>query len=140
MNDLLNDLLATLLFAVLGMGLLALGYAVVDLLTPGHLGRKVFVDHNRDASLVLGSSLLALGGIIATSIYTTESDTWHTLLEAGAHGLIGIVLLGVAFLVLDLATPGRLGDLVTDEKDDPAVWVIVASQFAVGLIIAASLT
>ena len=32
-------------------------------------------------------------------------------------------LLAVAFVVLDLLTPGRLGELMTDEKDDPAIWV-----------------
>ena len=44
------------------------------------------------------------------------------------------------FVILDLLTPGRLGELMTDEKDDPAIWVAVAVQLAVGVIVAASIT
>jgi uncharacterized membrane protein YjfL (UPF0719 family) len=140
MSILLDELLATVAFAAVGMVLLAAGYAVVDLLTPGRLGQLVFVQHRRDASVVLAGNLVALGAIVATAIYTAESSTWYALAETVAFGVIGIALLGVAFLVLDLLTPGKLGVLVTDESDDPAVWVILASQLAIGLVVSASLT
>lgn len=140
MTDLLNEILATLAFAGVGLALLALGYLMLDLLTPGHLGTKVFVEHRRDAAVVLGSSLISLGGIIAMAIYTSESSTWVALLATTAYGLVGVALLGLAFLLLDVLTPGDLRAMVTDEKDDPAVWVIAASQVAIGLVVVASLT
>lgn len=140
MSILLDELLATLAFAGVGMVLLAIGYAVVDLLTPGRLGQLVFVEHRRDASVVLAGNLVALGAIVATAIYTSESSTWYALGETAAFGAVGIALLGIAFVLLDLVTPGKLGALVTDESDDPAVWVILASQLAIGLVVSASLT
>lgn len=140
MNDFFSEILSTIAFAGLGAALLAVGYWVIDLVTPGHLGRHVFIDHRRDASLVLGATLLSVGGIVATSIWTVDGDTWETLGQAGAFGLIGVLLQAGAFLLLDLLTPGRLGEMMTDDKDDPAVWVVVAVQIALGLIVMASLT
>src|SRR3546814_18901214 len=67
MNDLLEGVLASLAFGAAGLVLLALGYWLVDLMTPGHLGRLIFVERNRDASLVLASSLLAIGGLAASA-------------------------------------------------------------------------
>lgn len=140
MTELLDGLLSTLAFAGVGLVLLVVGFFMVDLLTPGKLAQQIFVEHRRDASLVLASSLAALGLILATAIWTAEGDTVETLVDTTAYGLLGVALLGVAFAVLDLITPGKLGELVTDDSDDPAVWVTVALQLAVGLIVAASLT
>lgn len=140
MNELLDGLLSTIAFAGLGLALLVVGFFMVDLLTPGRLAHQIFTEHNRDASLVLSSSLLSLGAILATAIYTSDDDTWETLLDTAAYGLLGVALLGLSFAVLDWITPGRLGVLVTDEHEDPAVWVTVALQLAVGLVVAASLT
>lgn len=140
MTELLDGLLSTLAFAGVGLVLLVIGFFMVDLLTPGKLAQQIFVEHRRDAALVLSSSLMSLGVILATAIFTADGDTAATLLDTTAYGLLGVALLGLAFAVLDLITPGRLGELVTDDSDDPAVWVTVALQLAVGLIVAASLT
>lgn len=140
MPELLDESLATLAFAGVGIVLLLVGYLMVDLLTPGHLGRQVFVEHKRDAALVLASTQLSVGIIVATAFYTAQGDTWDTLLEASVFGLIGVALLGISFFLLDLLTPGSLAELVVDESDDPAVYVAVALQLAVGLVVAASIT
>ncbi|MDQ1105721.1 DUF350 domain-containing protein [Nocardioides zeae] len=140
MPELLDESLATLAFAGVGIVLLLVGYFMVDLLTPGHLGRQVFVEHKRDAALVLASTQISVGIIVATAFYTAQGDTWDTLLEATVFGIIGVALLGIAFFLLDLLTPGSLAELVVDESDDPAVYVAVALQLAVGLVVAASIT
>jgi uncharacterized membrane protein YjfL (UPF0719 family) len=140
MTELLDGLVSTIAFAGVGMVLLVVGFFMVDLLTPGRLGHAIFTERNRDAALVLGASQLSLGLILATSIFQADGDTWENLLDTLAYGLVGVALLGLAFAVLDLITPGKLGALVTDEHEDPAVWVTVAMQLAVGLIVAASLT
>ncbi|HEY1133247.1 MAG TPA: DUF350 domain-containing protein [Nocardioides sp.] len=140
MPELLDESLATLAFAGVGLLLLLVGYFMVDLLTPGHLGRQVFVEHKRDAALVLAATQISVGIIVATSFWTAQGDTWDTLLEASVFGLIGVALLGLSFFVLDLLTPGSLAELVVDESDDPAVYVAVALQLAVGLVVAASIT
>lgn len=139
MTELIDGLVSTLAFAGVGVLLLVLGFFVVDLITPGKLAQHVFVDHRRDASLVLAASQLALGLVTATAIWQADGNTWDNLLGSMAYGVLGVGLLAVAFVVLDLITPGKLGELITDDKDDPAVWVAVSMQLAVGLIVAASL-
>ncbi|MFW6772815.1 DUF350 domain-containing protein [Nocardioides sp. CPCC 205120] len=140
MPELLDESLATLAFAGVGILLLVIGYFMVDLLTPGHLGRQVFVEHRRDAALVLSATQVSLGFIIATAFFTAEGDTWDTLLEASVFGIIGVALLGLAFWILDAVTPGSLAELVVDDSDDPAAYVAVAVQLAVGLVVAASIS
>ncbi len=49
------------------------------------------------------------------------------------------VLQAVAFLVLDLLTPGKLGAYVTEVVFHPASLVLAAAQLAVAAIIVASI-
>lgn len=140
MTDLAFGLLSTIAFAALGLFLLVMGYYMIDMLTPGRLGHQIFVEHRRDPALLLGASVLATSTVVATAIYTAPADTLLGLAATAAYGLVGIALQAIAFVLLDLLTPGRLGDLMTDDKDDPAIWVTVAVQLAVGVIVAASIT
>lgn len=140
MMDLMTDVLSTLAFAAVGMGVLVAGYYMVDLVTPGRLGHHVFVARNRDAALVLASSLLALGMIVAMAIWVTTDDDLMSLVNALVYGLLGVALLAISLVVLDLVTPGRLGEIIADEHQDPAVWVAVATQLTIGLIVVASLS
>ncbi|WTE91122.1 DUF350 domain-containing protein [Streptomyces sp. NBC_01614] len=54
-------------------------------------------------------------------------------------GVLGLLLMAVAFLVLDLVTPGKLGAIVVDPEPHPAVWVSAACNLAVAAIVAASI-
>lgn len=140
MNELLDGLVATIAFAGVGLVLLVAGFAMIDLLTPGRLSDHVFVHHRRDPAILLASTLVSLGVIVGTAITTAEEDTLAGLAATAAYGLLGVLLLGLAFVLLDLLTPGKLGDLFADDKDDPAVWVAAAVQLALGLVVAAALT
>lgn len=140
MTELTEGLLSTLGFAGVGILLLVVGFWTIDLITPGKLARKIFVEHNLDASLVLGATQLSIGLVMATNIVTAPDDTWIALLETASYGFVAVAVLALSFVVLDWVTPGKLGELITDDKHDPAVWVTVAMQLAVGLVVAASLT
>ena len=105
-------------YTAVGIGLLALGFFVLDLLTPGHLGRHI-TSHGSDtqasegAGTVAGAWMLAQGLVLFTAIWTNaDSSFGQELVATVVFGLLGIVLLAAAFVVLDLITPGRLGDAV----------------------------
>lgn len=140
MTDLGAELVATLAFALVGLALLVLGYFAIDLMTPGKLGRLVFTERNRDAAYMLASGLGAIGMIVAMAIWTSEGGFLASLAATVAYGLLGIVLLVVSYFVLDWVTPGSLGEILTDEHHDPAVWVKVATQLSLGLIVVAALS
>ena len=140
LSDLVGGVLATLAYAVVGSTVLALGYVVLDAITPGNLRHLVYSDHNTNAAGLAGANVLALGGIVTVAMVTADDDLGRGLLQAGVYGLIGIVLLAAAFKVLDLLTPGDLGQICTDPQGTPAVYVTAAFQIALGAVLAAAIS
>jgi hypothetical protein len=137
-------LLQSIGFAVaytgVGIALLALGFFALDLLTPGHLGQRIIVDRSINASLVIAAGFLGQGGIIFASIWINGTSAFGlALLYTVVFGIVGVVLQAVAFLVLDLITPGKLGAYVTEVVFHPASLVLAAAQLAVAAIIVASI-
>ena len=142
--DLLNDLAAGLLsglgYAALGVVLLALGYKVIDWLTPGDLNDLVYAQRNRNAALLASSGLLAIGVIVVTAILTSDDSFGRGIADAAGYGLLGIVLLAVSFKVVDALTPGDLGIICTDAEPHPAVWVTAVSHLVMGAVLAAAIS
>jgi uncharacterized membrane protein YjfL (UPF0719 family) len=136
----LSGLLSALAYGGVGIALLALGYLLVDLVTPGNLRRQIWEQRNRNAALVLVSGLAAVAIIVTTAILTSEDGLALGLLSTALYGVLGILVMAVAFVLLDLATPGRLGALLVDEAPHPAVWVTAAVNLAVGAITAAAIS
>lgn len=133
-------LLAALAYGVLGTVLLALGYVLVDLVTPGQLHRQIWEDHNRNASIVLVSGLVGVAVIVATAIVTSSDDLVAGLISTALYGVLGLVFMGIAFVLLDVATPGKLGALLVERQPHPAVWVTGTVNVALGVIVAAAIS
>lgn len=139
MSDIINGLGRTTAFGGVGLVLLILGIVLVDVLTPGKLPKQIWEERNQNAAILLSSALVGIGGIVFTSIWTTYDDFGKGLLSTATFGVLGLVLMGVAFLVLDLVTPGKLGAIVVDPEPHPAVWVTASCNIAVAAIVAASI-
>jgi uncharacterized membrane protein YjfL (UPF0719 family) len=111
------------------------------MLTPGHLGRQLADDRNRNAGVIVASGLLAIGIIVTSAIAAAEGSLLRGLGQAAAYGVIGIVLLAIAYGVIDLMTPGRLGDSVMGEEGhEPLVYVTAAALLSVGAVVAAAIS
>jgi uncharacterized membrane protein YjfL (UPF0719 family) len=127
-------------YTAVGIALLILGYYVLDLLTPGHLGRHIYEDRSVNAGITLAAGFLGQGAIVFASIWTNATSgfglaLWYTVV----FGVLGVVLQAVAFLALDLISPGKLGEHLTDRDFHPASLVSAAAQLAVAAIIVASI-
>jgi uncharacterized membrane protein YjfL (UPF0719 family) len=140
LDDLLAGVLATLAYAAVGTLVLGLGYVMLDAITPGNLRHLVYADHNRNAAVLAGANVLALGGIVTTAIITADDDLGEGVVDALVYGLLGIALLALAFKVLDRLTPGNLGEICTDPQGTPAVYVTAAFQVALGAVLAAAIS
>jgi uncharacterized membrane protein YjfL (UPF0719 family) len=138
--DLAVGVVGTVAYAAVGVVLMGLGYGLVDLLTPGKLGELIWRERNPNAALVLLSGLAGVGLIVVTAILTSDDAILRGLLSTVVYGLLGIVLMGAAFLLLDAVTPGKLGETVTEHALHPAAWVTAVVHLAVAGIIAASVT
>jgi uncharacterized membrane protein YjfL (UPF0719 family) len=140
-SDLAEELAACLLYGLVGIALLALGYFVMDLLTPGHLGRRLAEDRNRNAGVVVASGILAVGIIVTAAIAAAEGSLLRGLGQALAYGTVGILLQAIAYGVIDMITPGRLGDSVMGEdRHEPLVYVTAAALISVGAVVAAAIS
>ncbi|GAA4799676.1 DUF350 domain-containing protein [Streptomyces ziwulingensis] len=139
MSDIVNGLGRAAAYGGLGLVLLVLGIVLVDVLTPGKLGRQIWEQRNRNAAMVLSSALLGIGGIVFTSIWTTYDDFGKGLVSTACFGLLGLVMMAVAFWVVDVITPGRLGATLVDSEPHPAVWVTASCNLAVSAVISAAI-
>ncbi|WP_406200814.1 DUF350 domain-containing protein [Kitasatospora sp. NBC_01560] len=139
MNDILHGLGVAAAFGGVGVVLLLLGVGLVDVLTPGRLGHQIWVERNRNAAVLLSSALLGIGGIVFTAILYTYEEFGKGLLSTACFGLLGLVLMAVAFWLVDLVTPGRLGSILVDPEPHPAVWVSASCNLAVAAIVAAAI-
>ncbi len=123
-----------------GILLLVVGAIALDLLTPGHLARHIYEERSVNAGIALAAGFLAQGAIAFTTIWTNATSGFgQALLYTVVFGVLGVVLQGIAFLVLDLLTPGKLGQHVTEVAFHPASLVLAAVQLAVAGIVVASI-
>lgn len=127
-------------YAVVGLLLLALGFAALDAVTPGRLGTHILEARSVNAAMVASAGLIGLALVVFTAIWTNATSGFgHALVWTIAFGLLGVLMQVVAFLVLDLATPGRLGDVVVQVPFHPAALLAASAQLAVAGIIVASI-
>ncbi|PLC11078.1 hypothetical protein AUQ48_00935 [Kocuria flava] len=140
MDTVIYEVGAAAAYGLVGLALMALGYLVVDLLTPGRLHSLIWTDRNRGSVVVLSSSVLAVAVVVRQAILASEDGLAAGLVSTGLYGLVGLALMALSFLVLDALTPGKLGELVTDERLHPAVWVTAAVHLSVGLVVAAAIS
>jgi uncharacterized membrane protein YjfL (UPF0719 family) len=138
--DLVTDLLVTLAYGAVGVVLMAIGYLLVDIATPGRLRELIWVDRNRNAALLLVSNLASVGIIVVAAILSSEDDFTEGIVGAGAYGLLGLLIMAAAFLLLDLASPGKLGEILVDPQPHPAAWISAVVHIATGAIIAAAIS
>lgn len=126
-------------FGVIGLALMTLGFVLIDLLTPGNLREQIWLHRNRNAALLVASNLLGVGIIVTAAISASANEVVAGLVSTAVYGVLGLVLMGLSFLVVDLLTPGRLGALLIEDTPHPATWVSAAAHLAVAAIVSAAL-
>jgi uncharacterized membrane protein YjfL (UPF0719 family) len=136
----LHGVLATLAYVGLSAVLIMAGFIVVDLLTPGKLSNLIFRQRNVDAALLASANAVAMGIILVVAILVSSDDTSDGLLDLLVFGGVGLVLLALSFVLIDLLTPGKLGEAIADNVRDPGVYLLMAVHLAIGGVIAASIT
>jgi Domain of Unknown Function (DUF350) len=135
-----QGVLATMLYFVVGFGVLTLGFVALDLITPGNLRAQVYTDRNPNAAILLGANHLALAIIVVTAIATSADSLGQGLVDSAVYGLLGVVLQAVALRLLDVFVPGHLRNLVNEPRMSGAAWAVGMSLLAIGAVNAAALS
>jgi len=153
MSDLLDAALHAIVYALVGGALVVLALGVLDLLTPGHLGRQLRGGTAGDpghheghaasgsAGLVAAAWLIGTGAVVFTAIWTNgETSLGEALLWTVVFGVLGIVVNTVMLVAVDVVTPGRLGEIVTTPGAAvPLAYVTAAAALAVSAVVCASI-
>ncbi|MGH8882818.1 MAG: DUF350 domain-containing protein, partial [Stackebrandtia sp.] len=89
---------------------------------------------------LVASNMLGVGIIVATAIWTSAGAIGQALVSSAVYGIIGLVMMALAFLLLDLTTPGQFRGAVKEHELHPGVWVSAAVHIAVALVVASALS
>ncbi|GAB3679714.1 DUF350 domain-containing protein [Saccharopolyspora tripterygii] len=139
LNELLAGLFAAVAYGVIGVAMMALGYLLVDLATPGKLRDLIWVNRNPNAALLLVSGLTGVGIILTTAIVASADDLLLGLVGTVAYGLLGLILMSLSFLLIDAITPGKLGDELSSPDMHPATWVSATAHVVLAVLMAAAI-
>lgn len=137
LTDLFTGAWQSVVFGLVGIGLMAIGFVVVDLLTPGRLRELIWEQRSGNAALLLASNQLGIALILFTAIFTSYDSFSKGLASTLLFGLLGIGLMALAFYVLDWLTPGKLGEMIASVEPHPAAKVTAATHFGAALIVCA---
>lgn len=138
MEAFIDDLGATLAWLGVSIATMAVGFVIVDLLTPGKL--RTQISENLNAALLVGAKMLAVGIIVATAVFTAVDDLDEGLLDAVLYSGLGLAVSAVMFLALDAVMPARLRHLVNEANFDPATAVAASAEISLALVIAAAIS
>ena len=137
--DLVHGVWVAAAYAAVGLGLLILGFEVVEVLTPGKLRYQIWADKNLNASILATSAELGVSIIVAVSIFVSHEEVGKGLIDTASFGILGLVLFAIAFKVTDWLTPGDFSAMMVEKEFHPAVLLAAATNILIGVILAVSI-
>lgn len=129
---------AILLYAVLGVLLMLLGFYAVDLTTPGKLNRMVR-DGLPNAVLVTSAGMVSMAFIVVVAIYTSTGSLIEGMLLSLVFGLVGIVAQVGGVRLLEWVTGIDIGAVLAAERLQAQAYVVSAAHIALGLVVAVAI-
>ncbi|MHC9297482.1 DUF350 domain-containing protein, partial [Mycobacterium sp. LTG2003] len=129
---------AIVLYTIVGIALMVLGFYVIDWTTPGPL--RVLVQAGRpNAAAVAASGVLSMAIIIVLAIYASSGDLIQGLIMTLVFGLLGIAAQAFSVRLIGAIKGIDMGRVLAQETFTPEVLVITAAYLAFGLIVAAAI-
>ena len=129
---------AILLYAVLGVILLLLGFYAVDLTTPGPLNRQVR-EGRPNAVLITAAGMVGISFIVVVSIYQSSGTLLDGLLSTLIFGVIGVVAQVLGARLLEWVTGIDMGATLAAEVIRAQGWLVAAVHVALGLVVATAI-
>ncbi|QRY49246.1 DUF350 domain-containing protein [Mycolicibacterium septicum] len=129
---------AIVLYSIVGVALMVLGFYVIDWTTPGPL--RTLVQAGRpNAAAVAASGVISMAFIVVLAIYSSSGDLIQGLITTLVFGLLGIAAQAFSVRLVGAIKGIDIGGVLASETFTPQVLVVTASYVAFGLIIAAAI-
>jgi hypothetical protein len=129
---------AILLYALLGVLLMLLGFFAVDLTTPGKLYLMVR-EGLPNAVIITAAGIISMAFIVVTAIYQSTGVLLEGLLGALIFGLVGIVAQVGGVRLMEWVTGIDIGACLRAETVKPQAYVVSAAHVALGLVVAVAI-
>ena len=137
-DSVLDDVGGAIAWTLASFALFAIGFVLIDVLTPGHL--RTQIRDNLNAAVLVSAKMLAVAAIVFVSVWTAPDALGDGLVHASSQGLLALAFSVVAFLGLDRVIPGGIRHLVDEPGFSPMVLVAGAAEISVALTAAVALS
>ncbi|MGQ0482267.1 MAG: DUF350 domain-containing protein [Pseudonocardia sp.] len=129
---------AIVLYALVGLVLMLLGFYAIDLTTPGKLNHMVRAGQP-NAVAITAAGMVSMAFIVVVAIYGSSGRLAEGLLASLIFGLFGIVVQVFAVRVLEWVMGIDIGACLHAEKLRPEALVVAAAHVALGLVVAVAI-
>jgi Domain of Unknown Function (DUF350) len=127
-----------LLYAVVGLVLMLIGFYAIDLTTPGPL-RKMVDSGKPNAIIVASAGMVSMALIVVLAIYASSGNLLQGLTASAVFGLAGIVAQVVMMRIATLAIGINMDELFAADEFSYDALMVAAAQFALGLVVAVAI-
>jgi Domain of Unknown Function (DUF350) len=129
---------AIVLYSILGLVLMIVGFYAIDLTTPGPL-RKMVNAGKPNAIIVSAAGMVSMAFIVVLAIYSSSGRLTEGLIVSAVFGLIGIaaqvVMMRIAAAVIGIDMQALF---YADEFSYEAL-MVAAAQFALGIVVSVAI-
>jgi hypothetical protein len=129
---------AILLYAIVGVLLMLLGFYAVDVTTPGPLNRMVR-DGLPNSVLITSAGMVSMAFIVVVAIYSSSGGLAEGLLATLIYGLVGIIAQVGGVRLLEWITGIDIGAVLKAERVQAQAFVVAAAHVALGLVVAVAI-
>jgi uncharacterized membrane protein YjfL (UPF0719 family) len=129
---------AILLYAVVGVLLMLLGFWAVDITTPGKLNRMVR-EGRPNSVIVTAAGMVSMAFIVVVAIYSAAGALLEGLLSSLIFGLVGIIVQVLGVRLLEWVTGIDIGEVLAAPEIRPQSYVVSAAHVALGLVVAVAI-
>jgi hypothetical protein len=129
---------AIVLYAVVGLVLMLVGFYAIDLTTPGPL-RKMVSAGKPNAIVVSAAGMVSMALIVVLAIYSSSGKLVEGLAGSAVFGLVGIIAQVVMMRIATMAIGIDMDALFNSDEFNYEALMVAAAQVALGIVVAVAI-
>jgi Domain of Unknown Function (DUF350) len=129
---------AIVLYAIVGLVLMMVGFYAIDLTTPGPL-RKMVDAGKPNAIIVSAAGMVSMALIVVLAIYSSSGKLVEGLVGSAVFGLVGIIAQVVMMRIATLVIGINMDELFNADAFSYDSLMVAAAQFALGIVVAVAI-
>jgi Domain of Unknown Function (DUF350) len=137
-NVLGRGVTAIVLYAIVGLVLMVIGFYAIDLTTPGPLRKMVDVG-KPNAIVIAAAGMVSMALIVVLAIYASSGKLVEGLVGSAIFGLVGIVAQVVMMRIAMLVIGIDMDTLFQRDEFNYESLMVAAAQFALGIVVAVAI-